>query len=409
MPRRGQKRPAAAASSAIAQENGASYRMQARCTGNTRYMASRAESELRERQTPCGGLVKTFEIASTEATAITIEYCCPFAWLHVLASECPRFFEFLAPLLANRIGKVCVYMDETRPGNALRPDMGRAVNSLYWCIANLPDWFRAKHNAWFVIAHVPAKIMAAIKGSSSALLLKILEIFWSPSEWNFERLGVSVAGMHIRLQYGFIMVDEKAEKECFGLKGANGIRMCLSCCNCVRTKRDVADDSGLVLFTEPDMAKFERNTGALLAATLDELRLRKADTGKTEFQVIEKAFGINYDKCVVLYSPYRDMLNLPASRYTDWFHDLVASGGVFQYAVNQVVFDIRELGIPTEEIDAFQRSVRLPVQKLHPTFFADRFVDDRAAHIKAFGSETITAISILCFFCGVRPGWGQRL
>ena len=176
MPRRGHKRPAAVAFSAISLENGASYAMQARCTGDSEYMAARSTHELAERQPPYGSLTKRFDMESITGTSISIAYVCPFAWLHVLALDCPDFFRFLFQFLVNLTGRVCFYMDETRPGNALRPDMGRAVNSLYWCIADLPDWFRAKHSAWFVIAHVPAKVMITIKGGASALFLKLLEI-----------------------------------------------------------------------------------------------------------------------------------------------------------------------------------------------------------------------------------------
>ncbi len=47
------------------------------------------------------------------------------------------------------------------------------------------------------------------------------------------------------------------------------------------------------------------------------LQDQKAKFRKTRFEVLEKMLGFNYDMCKALYSPYRNMLNLPASRYTD--------------------------------------------------------------------------------------------
>ena len=85
------------------------------------------------------------------------------------------------------------------------------------------------------------------------------------------------------------------------------------------------------------------------------------------------------------------MLDIPTSRFTDWFHDLLASGGLFQFAVNEVVLDLLETTKSTlEAIDAFQQGVRL-MGKLSPTFFKDRIVARRGCHAKCFGSETISA------------------
>ena len=66
----------------------------------------------------------------------------------------------------------------------------------------------------------------------------------------------------------------------------------------------------------------------MLSAALDHLAAQKGVLNKTQFGELEKQLGLVYDSCVLLYSPYRDMLNLPVSRYTDWFHDLLASGGL---------------------------------------------------------------------------------
>ena len=196
---------------------------------------------------------------------------------------------------------------------------------------------------------------------------------------NFERLGILVKFMHIKLAYGFITVDEKAEKETFGVKGASGLRMCMSCANCVRTDRPIPAGSDLVLYTESDMSKFERRTQANLKADLDELHRQKAMLTKTGFETLEKILGLKYDHCTVLYSNHWPRLNLPAARYTDWFHDLIASGGVFQYICNAVLHDLVGMGITLQDIDDFQASVRGVVQRLSATFS----LTDLSLHVMA--------------------------
>ena len=195
-----------------------------------------------------------------------------------------------------------------------------------------------------------------------------------------------------------MIVDEKCEKEVFGVKGAAGVKCCLSCFNCVKTQQTIAAGSGLVAFSEADMSNFERNTPEMLSAALDHLAAQKGVLNKTQFGELEKQLGLVYDSCVLLYSPYLAMINPTVSRYTDWFHDLLASGGVYQLLVNDVVLDVLEqTGLSLVDIDEFQVGVRLPEGPLTKTFFRDRVVEKRGAHLKCFASETISAVVVLCF------------
>ena len=107
--------------------------------------------------------------------------------------------------------------------------------------------------------------------------------------------------------------------------------MCMSCLNYVRTQRRIEECSTMVLFSDPDMSKFKKNTPALLKATVDHLSAQNGILSNTKFAELQTMLGINYNECGVLLSPYRDMLNMPISRFTDWFHDLLASGGMFVY------------------------------------------------------------------------------
>ena len=135
-----------------------------------------------------------------------------------------------------------------------------------------------------------------------------------------------------------------------------------------------------------------------MSAALDHLAAQKPLLSQTNFKALEKALGLTYDHCAVLYSEYRAMLNFPNSRFTDWFHDLLASGGVYQIVVNEIVLDILEgTAMTCKDIDLFQASISFPDAKLNKTFFQDRIVETRGAHLKGFASETITAVQAICF------------
>ena len=57
--------------------------------------------------------------------------------------------------------------------------------------------------------------MQTIKGGAGALMLNMMDVFWGDGGMNFERLGILVKFMHTKLAYGFITVDENAEKKTY--------------------------------------------------------------------------------------------------------------------------------------------------------------------------------------------------
>ncbi len=237
---------AKAAAVLLRSEDGASYQMMARCLGQSRHKASKEICDVAKMETPYGRLVKHVTLEKTDGTPFRLAYACPFALLFVVCSHTDFFPLLTIALGVAAVGRVAFYMDETRPGNILRPDAARAMTSIFWGITDLPAWYRARQCFWFVFAHVPSKVMHDIKGGASQVYLKIMETFWAPVGHNFEGTGIYVRGRLIKLRYAFMIVDEKAEKEILGLKGASGMRMCVDCLNCVRTKKRINPRSNLV-------------------------------------------------------------------------------------------------------------------------------------------------------------------
>ena len=101
----------------------------------------------------------------------------------------------------------------------------------------------------------------------------------------------------------------------------------------------------------------------------------KKQTCKSEFKISaisanEKVVAL-YDRCE---SHMRFVANVPDSRYTDWFHNLLASGGMLQYQINQLLYALGKLGISCESVDQFACVLPRSHTKLKKTFSADRFV-----------------------------------
>ena len=67
--------------------------------------------------------------------------------------------------------------------------------------------------------------------------------------------------------------------------------------------------------------------------------------------------------------------------------------------LNEIALDLLAVThLTLEAIDKFAKGVKLPDhKKLSPTFFQERIVRRRGCHVKAFASEAISSIFVLCF------------
>ena len=125
---------------------------------------------------------------------------------------------------------------------------------------------------------------------------------------------------------------------------------------------------------------------------------------KSEFSFLEKAYGLVYDPGAILWDDHcRVTVKFPDSIFWDWMHCLLASGGVAQYEVNQLLRTLVRSGVSLAQIDGFCSNVTTPSSRtnLTNTFFKDRVVDKDGSHIKAFASELLSATFCLGIFIDV--------
>lgn len=99
-----------------------------------------------------GHILQKCPIQFTNGEAYEWEYINPFALIHQYTSGRPRFGDMLRGAGSVRIA---FYMDETTPGNVLRPDHGRSLACFYWTLMELPSWFRSRHCGWFYFGLFP--------------------------------------------------------------------------------------------------------------------------------------------------------------------------------------------------------------------------------------------------------------
>ena len=361
--------------------------------------------------TPYGQVVKQLEV-DTDSGPLQLDYVCPHAWLYIVCLQCRLYAQFLTGCLGQGLpgqrelaGSICIYSDEAQPGNVLRPDRGRSFLAVYWGIKEMPDFFRSRGLWWMTLMYVPASLIDTIKGGLSALYVKTLECFWG-SDLHMHRLGIRIPVgdtlKHIHMKFAFFISDEKAEKEVLGVKGAGGTNMCVSCQNCVRVPEDnLPEGSPWVHYSCTDMTKFIPQTVESFQELLEGLRAGKATLSNADFKLAEKSVGIKFEQAVLVQSHMKGIANVPMSRYVDWFHNIVASGGFMQYQFNQLLVELNKLGIPPSAVDQFACTLPRSHTKLKKTFFHDRFVKHRSKHLRAFGSEMFSAASKLAMFMAI--------
>ena len=170
----------------------------------------------------------TFDLLSGEP--FTWEYVNPFALLHQLTAWRPRFGDMLREAMRAECVQFVYYMDETKPGNILRPDEGRSLACFYWSIMGLPSWFRSRHCGWFFFGLFPESLQDQLPGGYSFLFSFMVKTFFGKGalRWDFSTSGVccktTSGNMILKGSFGVLLADEKAMKELWCTKGASTSR-----------------------------------------------------------------------------------------------------------------------------------------------------------------------------------------
>jgi hypothetical protein len=196
--------------------------------------------------------------------------------------------------------------------------------------------------------------------------------------------------------FACFIADEKAVKQISMAKGASGRKPCLNCQNVVGriSPEDVPADGPLVHLICGDPARFVPHTPATLQSLYSYLL---GESRHRRIGVDEVAAGFVVSDDSLLASPMAAEANLPFSIYWDWMHCLVASGGVAQYELNQLLRRVAVL-CPLEHLDEFSKFVKLPERHRFDASFEERVQDNDGSHIRAFASEMLSMFIIVGLF-----------
>ena len=165
----------------------------------------------------------------------------PMALLFYLCLLSAPFADVMEHTSPGQPLRIVIYIDEICPGNPLRPEKSRTLQSVYWCCADWPDWLLQRTAAWPVFGTIRSSVVEQLDGGVSHLMKLIMHTFW-PENGDSMANGFTIvkAGGERIIRNGLFcgfLCDEKAHNQVTGSKGASGTKPCLTCRNCYgRTK-----------------------------------------------------------------------------------------------------------------------------------------------------------------------------
>ena len=175
------------------------------------------DEEFGQSWTPYGTLIKELDKEYEETGARKrVTYLCPRALLYLACLFAPAFAQMFGQTVGLQVhgeawpsrdafanapvGRVVLYADEVRPGNALRPDEGRLYLGVYWSVMEFPEWFRASPKGWLPLCDLRSTALQQLEAGLSELMVSLLGVFFSAAEGgeNLAREGVLVPHAHGR-------------------------------------------------------------------------------------------------------------------------------------------------------------------------------------------------------------------
>ena len=369
----------------------------------------RSDEEVLTTETPYGPLRKCVSVESEDGP-LPLELLCPLALLWTLCSRNVGYFNLVRDSCPAQRGRIAIYMDDVRPGNVLRPDIGRAYWALYWNILEMPSWHRSSMDGWLPLCFVRVSTCKKIKGGISQIMEKLMGKIWSRENWNLSRLGIRLPGGLAsagpgdvyHFDFACFLADEKAIHETVQCKGSSGYKPCVTCKNVVgRIEARLAPpESGLVHYSEQDSARFQRWRPSEFARMCRRVQETSRTGTRAELVTEERAFGVHFgDGFGLIWGEMAAVANIPDSIYWDEMHCLWGSGGIAQHEAAGFLRAARAHGITWKQLEDLKEKFHCPGGRhLRRFVFTQRVSGEVGSHIRAFAQEMLDLLAFLWMF-----------
>eukprot|EP00959_Pyramimonas_sp_CCMP1952_P455820 9472168-Pyramimonas_sp.AAC.1 len=188
-------------------------------------------------EAPFGPLVKHLHLPLKTGGYLDWPICCPFVLLYFMCNRSFAFGALLRDRVAGGLANIVAWADETTSGNQQRPDMKRTFLSMYWSIADLPEFFRSSDHGWWPIGVLSHDSCKHVAGEVSGIMKHVLRFMFMGQNNFAAGISFDVCGAMttIRGRLAAVLQDEKGHKQVGSVKGASGTKCCLMCKNVVST------------------------------------------------------------------------------------------------------------------------------------------------------------------------------
>ena len=335
------------------------------------------------------------------------EYCNPLAYLRYISTLNNAFGEVMRSCIVKGVSLTMIlYMDELCPGNPFRPEKGRKIQGIYWCIKEWPDWMITRSAMWPVFGVIKSATIDKMPGGISAFYAKVLEICFLGSGHRMSDGVQLICNGHVfstSFKYGGLLADEDCLKKVHSYKGAQGIKPCMDCGNLLRVKNPALVPAGGRHLTAATLDGIVRNTNEDIWAMADDLK-HTADH-RRPYADKEKARGLKYNPDGLLWNIALRDVHRPIEHYLrDWMHILV-SAGTANAQTHALAKALKKERLPTSLIQTYSLEYKLPAKygKVSPEWTARARFDGK--DFSSFASPMLTLMPIIGAFLvdHVRP------
>jgi hypothetical protein len=259
------------------------------------------------------------------------------------------------PSSYERPWNVIVYGDEVDPGMALAAVHNRKIWMFYWSLREFGPLALSDEDFWFTIAAKRACDMPRISNGISNVCRTMCKAIWLGDNDDPRVVGINLfdqfdgSPITIYATLGGFLMDGAAHKELWGVKGYNGLRLCILCLNLFSRASRINEEDGTegicCSITDPDQLILA--TRNQIYATVDRLAAKRLTDTPHVFEVREKAVGFNHMPDGILLEPaLRDLVDPTEHFIIDSQHTLFIDGvaNVCAYLVLEALFQDEALG-----------------------------------------------------------------
>ncbi len=277
--------------------------------------------------TPYGKVVQTMDLGEHSELRFW-DYVNPFAWLHYMATLSSAFGDMMKRShVEGRPCRLLIYADELIPGNPFRPEKSRTLLCIYWVFVDWPQHVLQRTFSWPVLGVLRSKIALGLEGGISALMRRILRIFFGTVGDSFHR-GVTIphrdGDFVVTAVFTGWLADLLGHKEIMEWKGTSGTKCCPNCVNLINKKRG---ERGMIGLDCSDSSLFQRSSSIDIWGIVDEIAAGFVNMNKTNFQKLQTQLGFNYSPHGLLLDVSLRGIYKPAEHMIrDWMHTVVSDG-----------------------------------------------------------------------------------